>query len=380
MITGTSVGIAFVSPWAGVALFATTLLAGVVVPLLAQRATFTADRDAAPTRGELADTVREVARTAPDLVAYGAEHACLARLLEVDDRLRHQEARSAWVQGVAASAQVLAAGCAVVAGLAIGGPAVASGTMPPTFLAVLALVPLALHEVLATFVAAAQTWTRTRSSLVRVREILDADPVGTGDVIPDGQTDPGLELDGVAIGWPGAPVLRSDLDLVVRPGDRVACTGASGIGKTTLAVTAMGLIPPRAGTVRRGGRIGYLAQDAHIFATSIAENVRIGNKDATDEQISDALHRAGLPLDPSRLVGEDGTTLSGGERRRLALARLLVADRDLWILDEPTEHLDQATAEALMGDVWRACEGRAVLVISHDPAVVAACDRELHLA
>ena len=268
----------------------------------------------------------------------------------------------------------------MVAGLAIGGPAVASGTMPPTFLAVLALVPLALHEVLATFVAAAQTWTRTRSSLARVREILDADPVGIGDVIPDGQTDPGLELDGVAIGWPGAPVLRSDLDLVVRPGDRVACTGASGIGKTTLAVTAMGLIPPRAGTVRRGGRIGYLAQDAHIFATSIAENVRIGNKDATDEQISDALHRAGLPLDPSRLVGEDGTTLSGGERRRLALARLLVADRDLWILDEPTEHLDQATAEALMGDVWRACEGRAVLVISHDPAVVAACDRELHLA
>ena len=380
VITGTSVGIAFVSPWAGVALFATTLLAGVVVPLLAQRATFTADRDAAPTRGELADTVREVARTALDLVAYGAEHACLARLLEVDDRLRHQEARSAWVQGVAASAQVLAAGCAVVAGLAIGGPAVASGTMPPAFLAVLALVPLALHEVLATFVAAAQTWTRTRSSLARVREILETEPIGTGDVIPDGQTDPGLELADVAIGWPGAPVLRSDLDLVVRPGDRVACTGASGIGKTTLAVTAMGLIPPRAGTVRRGGRIGYLAQDAHIFATSIAENVRIGNKDATDEQISDALHRAGLPLDPSRLVGEDGTTLSGGERRRLALARLLVADRDLWILDEPTEHLDQATAEALMGDVWRACEGRAVLVISHDPAVVAACDRELHLA
>ena len=129
VITGTSVGIAFVSPWAGVALLATTLLAGVVVPLLAQRATFTADRDAAPTRGELADTVREVARTAPDLVAYGAEHACLARLLEVDDRLRHQEARSAWVQGVAASAQVLAAGCAVVAGLAI--PPAPPGPCPP---------------------------------------------------------------------------------------------------------------------------------------------------------------------------------------------------------------------------------------------------------
>ena len=380
VITGASVGIAFVSPWAGLALFATTLLAGVVVPLFAQRATLAADHDAAPARGELADAVREVARTAPDLVAYGAEHTSLARLLEVDDRLKRLEARGAWVRGVATSAQVLAAGGAVVAGLAIGGPAVASGTMHPTFLAVLALVPLALHEVLATFVAAAQTWTRTRSSLARVREILDADPVGTGDVVPDGEAGPGLELDGVAIGWPGAPVLRNGLDLVVKPGEKVACTGASGIGKTTLAVTAMGLIPPHAGTVRRGGRVGYLAQDAHIFTTSVAENVRIGNKDATDEQVRDALHRAGLPLDPGRLVGEDGGTLSSGERRRLALARLLVADRDLWILDEPTEHLDQATAEALMDDVWRACEGRAVLVISHDPAVVAACDRELHLA
>ena len=154
---------------------------------------------------------------------------------------------------------------------------------------------------------------------------------------------------------------------------------ASGAGKTTLAATAMGLIPPREGTVRRGGRVGYLAQDAHIFATSVAENVRIGNKDATSEQVRNALERAGLPLDPDRLVGEDGGTLSGGERRRLALARLLVADRDLWILDEPTEHLDQATAEALMADVWHASEGRAVLVISHDPAVVDACQRRLHL-
>lgn len=379
VITGTSAGLAVISPWAALALFVTALLAGVAVPLAAQRATLGADRAAAPTRGELADVVRELARTAPDLVAYGADREALDRLLDVDERLRQQEAHGAWVRGIATAAQVVAAGIAVVAGLAIGGPAVAAGTMHPTFLAVLALVPLALHEVLATFVSAAQTWTRASSSLARVLEVLDAEPVGTGDVVPDGEASPGLELDAVSIGWPGGPVIQSGLDLTVRPGERVACTGASGTGKTTLAATAMGLIPPREGTVRRGGRVGYLAQDAHIFATSVAENVRIGNKDATSEQVRDALERAGLPLDPDRLVGEDGGTLSGGERRRLALARLLVADRDLWILDEPTEHLDQATAEALMADVWHASEGRAVLVISHDPAVVDACQRRLHL-
>lgn len=378
VVAAASIGIGVLSPGAGAILLVTALLAGVVVPWLAQRASLAADAAAAPTRGRLADAVRELARTAPDLVAYDAGDGALARFAAIDDELRRQEARGAWVRGVAAAGQVLAAGIAVVAGLAIGGPAVRAGTLHPTALAVLALVPLALHEVLATFAQAAQTWTRARSALGRIAELLDADPIGTGDV-PDGDAAPGLVLAGVSVGWPGGPVVQADLNLSVRPSERVALTGPSGIGKTTVAATAMGLIPPLVGEVSRGGRVGYLAQDAHIFATSIAENVRIGNKDATDDEVADALARAGLPIDPDRLVGEDGTTLSGGERRRLALARLLVADRDLWILDEPTEHLDQATADALMTDVWAASAGRAVLVITHDVDVVAACDRELRL-
>ena len=141
----------------------------------------------------------------------------------------------------------------------------------------------------------------------------------------------------------------------------------------------MGLIPPLAGSIERGGRVGYLAQDAHTFATTVAENVRIGKKDATDDEIASALARAGLPLDPNRLIGEAGTTLSGGERRRLALARLLVDQRDLVILDEPTEHLDRETADALMADVWSAYATHPVLVITHDPDVVAACTRVVTL-
>ncbi|MDO5066040.1 MAG: thiol reductant ABC exporter subunit CydC [Propionibacteriaceae bacterium] len=380
VVTAASVGVAVISPGAGAVLLVTALVAGVLVPWLAQRASIDVDEAAVPSRGRLADAVREVARTAPELVAHGAEGAALERLRGLDAELHAQESRGAWVRGVAGAVQVVAAGVAVVAGLAIGAPAVVSGQMHPTFLAVLALTPLALHEVLATFAAAAQTWTRARASLRRVAEVLEAEPVGTGDVVPDGEAAAGLRLAGVAVGWPGGPVVQEGLDLTVAPGERVALTGVSGVGKTTVAATAMGLIPPLAGVVERGGRVGYLAQDAHIFATSVAENVRIGNKEASDEQVAQALARAGLPLEPGRLVGEDGASLSGGERRRLALARLLVADRDLWILDEPTEHLDQATAEMLMADVWQASASRAVLVITHDPEVVAACDRELHLS
>ena len=129
------------------------------------------------------------------------------------------------------------------------------------------------------------------------------------------------------------------------------------------------------GRISRGGRVGYLEQDAHIFATTVAENVRIGDRDATDDDIADALREAGLDLSPDRLIGEEGTTLSGGERRRLAVSRLLVGDRQLIILDEPTEHLDRETADALMADVWAAFDGDPVLVITHDPEVMAACDR-----
>lgn len=380
VIVGTTVMLGRFNLASSLVLLLTAVLAGVVLPLLAQRASRNADLEAVPTRGAMADGVRELSRTTGDLVAYGAEDAALEDLLAIDDTLRRQEARAAWVRGVATAGQVVAAGIAVVAALAIGGPAVVAGELHPRLLAVIALTPLALHEVFGAFTSAAQTYTRARAALGRITDVLDAEPIGAGDVTASKDPAPGLEFDGVSVGWPGAGIVQQGLDFHVAPGERVALVGASGIGKTTVAATAMGLIPPLAGTMRRANRVGYLAQDAHIFTTTVAENVRIGNKDATDEQVTAALRDAGLDLAPERVIGEAGTTLSGGERRRLGLARVLAAERELLILDEPTEHLDTETARALMHDVWRASEGRAVLVITHDAELVDICDRVVRLS
>ncbi len=379
VIVGTTVMLARFNVASSLVLLATAVLAGVLLPLLAQRSSRAADLAAVPTRGALADGVRELSRTTGDLVAYGAQDAVLQDLLTIDDTLRTQEARAAWVRGLATAGQVMAAGIAVVAALAIGGPAVVAGTLHPRLLAVIVLTPLALHEVFAAFTAAAQTWTRSRASLQRITDVLDADPVGAGDITPPEHPAPGLELDGVSVGWPGGRIVQEGLGFHVGPGERVALVGASGVGKTTVAATAIGLIPPLCGTMRRAARVGYLAQDAHIFTTTVAENVRIGNKDATDEQVVAALRGAGLDLAPELRIGEAGSTISGGERRRLALARVLVDDRELLILDEPTEHLDTATARALMSDMWRASAGRAVLVITHDPELIDTCDRVVRL-
>lgn len=379
LVTAGALGI--LSPGAALVLLLTSALAGLAVPALARRGSARADAAMLPLRGRLAESVHAIARTAPDLVAYGTDHAWLTRLDAVDAELRSSAARSAAVRGLAGGVQVLAAGAAVVGALVIGGQQVAAGTLAPVMLAMLVLTPLALHEALANLIASAQTRTRARTALDRVAAVLDAPPVGTGDRAETGRPvgRPSLRLHRLAAGWPGSAPVVTGLDLTVEPGEKVALVGPSGAGKTTVAATLLGLIPPVAGDVEISGRVGYLAQDAHIFTTTVEENVRIGNRDASTAQVTEALTRAGLDLDPARLVGEAGSTLSGGEARRVALARILVGDYQVLVLDEPTEHLDSATATALVDDLWASSADRPVLVITHDPALVGRCDRVVEL-
>jgi len=193
---------------------------------------------------------------------------------------------------------------------------------------VLVLTPLALHEVLGGLAQAAQTLTRAQTALARVVEVLEAEPVGRGDApLGEASDHPSVHVAGLTIGWPGFAPVTSGISFDLTAGESVAVVGPSGVGKTTLAATVLGLIPPVDGEVTTAGRVGYLAQDAHLFATTIAENVRIGNKDATDAEVVKALAEAGLPLDPDRVVGELGATLSvrrGTPPGALAAARRFV--------------------------------------------------------
>jgi ABC-type transport system involved in cytochrome bd biosynthesis fused ATPase/permease subunit len=324
--------------------------------------------------------VRQTALVAVDLVAYDADIAALARIDDLDAQLRAAERRATAVRAWAAAGQVLAAGTAVIAALWIGGAAVVSGAIAPRLLAVLVLTPLALHEVLGGLAQAAQTLTRAQTALDRVVEVLDAEPVGRGDApLGDASEHPSVHVADLTIGWPGFAPVGSGISFDLVAGESVAVVGPSGVGKTTLAATVLGLIPPVAGEVSTTGRVGYLAQDAHLFATTIAENVRIGNKDADDDEVLAALDQAGLPLDPERVVGELGATLSGGEARRLALSRLFAGSYDVLVLDEPSEHLDAPTADALLDDLWSGVGTRPLLVVTHDERVVARCDKVVRL-
>jgi len=388
VVVGTSAILGAFSPSAAAVLFVCCVVAGVLLPWLTQRWSLRTDALAAPVEGRLADQVQQMATAGVDLVAYDAQDAALDEFSRLDAVLRDSERRAAWTRGLATGLQHVAMGVAVAAALVLGAQAVVRGQMLGRDLAVLCLTPLALQESFGDLTKAAQTLTHARTGLARVVELLVSRPVGVGDrpvadVAADDAPSDVLVLRDLTIGWPDNPPVLSGLDLELAAGQTVAVTGASGVGKTTLAATVMGLIPPVAGTVDATRRIGYLAQDAHIFATTVAENVRIGNPFADDEAVEAALVRAGaghLRLD--RLVGEDGSALSGGEARRLALARVLVSQRrpSLVILDEPTEHLDHETASGLLDDLWAALGDTALLAITHDPDVVRRCQREMHLA
>ena len=212
--------------------------------------------------------------------------------------------------------------------------------------------------------------------------------------------DSAIRITGLEVTYPGRrlPALR-DVDLTVSPEEVVALTGPSGCGKSTLLAVLLGLQQPGAGEVVCGGiplgaldlarwraRIGWVPQRPHLFARSVADNVRVGRASATDGDVAVALHAAGLgdvverlPFGAATLLGEGGSGLSAGERQRLALARAFVRDPELLLLDEPTAALDHQTEAEVLVALRRLLAGRTALIVAHRPALAALADRVVEL-
>ncbi len=375
-------------PEAGVILAVGLLVAGVGVPLVSGACARRTERQLAPARAALATRVADLLGSTAELTVAGALPARQTRLRAADTLLTRIASRAAAATALGGGLSALVCGLTVVAAATVAVPAVQDGRLSGVALAVVVLTPLAAFEAVTGLPLAVQYRQRVARSAERVFEVLDAPvPVREPEAPAEEPASPfPLEVRGLSARYPGArhDALAS-LDLTLTPGRRIAVVGPSGSGKTTLAQVLLRFLDASSGTYRLGGveasaldsdtvrrSVGLCAQDAHVFDSSIRENLRLARPGATDAELRDALSRARL-LDwvlalPEKLdtpVGEHGARLSGGQRQRLALARALLAGFPVLVLDEPAEHLDLPTADALTADLLDATRGCATVLITH---------------
>jgi thiol reductant ABC exporter CydC subunit len=395
-----AVGIAFVAfPSAALALAAFLLVAGVIVPVAVTVLAAGAVGREAPARATLTAELLDALEAAPELVAYGAADAAAARVDAAERALARARRRAALVGAVGEAAMTALAVLTAVGVVAIAAPGVRSGALPGVQLAMLALLALAAFEAVRPLpLAAAQLMVASAASR-RILELTDREAPVRDPAAPRAPSGSGsLALRGVGMRYaPDAPRVLDGIDLDIPAGAILALVGASGCGKTTIANLVVRFRDPDTGTILLDGHdlreyaqadvrrvVGLAGQDAHLFPTSIRENLRIARPAASDADLIEALRRArawdwvsSLPQGLGTHVGEHGTRVSGGERQRLALARALLARVRLLVLDEPDAHLDDDTAEALICDLLAASRaaGLGVLLITHRRVAADLVDR-----
>ncbi len=389
-------------PVAGLILLVALVIAATLVPWLTGRLAARGEGRQASARAELTSSVVDLIEGAPELVVNGGTQAQLRRTLAADSLLTRIAGSGARTAGIGQGLTSLCCGLAMWGALLVGVAAVHAGRLDGVLLAGLALIPLVCIELVAGLPTATQTLQRVRRSAARVFEVMDtpapvSEPVRALAFPPPPYA---LRVRGLCFTYPGARCPALDgIDLDLSPGRRVAVVGPSGAGKSTLAGVLLRFLPYEGGSVTLDGVeisdldgdaartvIGLVSQDAHVFDSTLEENLRLARRGASAEELRAALAKARLldwteqlPAGLSTEVGERGARMSGGQRQRLAIARALLADFPLIVLDEPGEHLDTQTADAIVADLLAVTRETGTLLITHRLAGLEEVDEVLVL-
>ena len=382
-----------------------------LAPLLALAADSAARAATVRLQSRSMSAMARLLSAAPDLEANASASAVFARQQELDARAGAAVRRSAWAQGLANALTALVCSLGALYMLTL------AGSVPATVAAVVVLMQLALIEAFVAVNGSIQQFTAWRTLGDKVLPDLgtdDVEPLDASGDEPDDELDerhdgaepelPAVEtvqLRGVSYSYPGQtrPVFEN-LDLDLERGSWLAVTGESGSGKSTLLGVLLGFLTPQEGSFRINGidaaalpaaarRMAWCPQEAHLFDSTLRGNLLLARdrRHAPDEaEMVDALHAvglgpflAGLPDGLDTRVGAGGHFLSGGQRQRLAVARALLTEADVVLLDEPTAHLDAEAGEQLMADLKSGLRGKSVVVVTHNPADAAWCGSSITL-
>ncbi len=387
------------------------LLTGVALPLVMRWLGKTSSGQLIATRAELNAALVDEIQGLADLLAFDQAGEQRARTLRLSARLNRVQEQQAMLRGLGNALAVLFTSLAGLTVLWFAIPLVSGGQIEGVSLALLPLTAIASFEAVQPLALALQQLEASQAAGRRLFELIDAEPEVRDPPNPVSLKHPersaaqskdayALTFDHVRFRYnPSDPPALDGASFTVPAGSRVAIVGSSGSGKSTIVNLLLRFWECHEGQIMLGGHdlrdyraddvralIGVVPQNVHLFNATVHDNLRLANPDATAEQLIEACRQAqlhdfieSLPLKYDTLIGENGLLLSGGERQRLAIARAILKDAPILILDEASANLDAITERQLFQALESFMLDRTVIIISHRRTVIEHVDQVIEL-
>ncbi len=383
------------------------LLTGVILPLIGRYLSKQAAQEVVALRSDLNIALLDAVQGMAELLAYGQGRRQQARVALLARELHKRQERLALIRGVSNGLGILFTGLAGLTVLALAMPLVHGGQVDGVFLALLPLTAIAAFEAIQPLAQSLQWLEVSRAAAQRIFALIDTPPAVPAPPSPQpvtgaasqpvmGRDAPPITITGLSFRYAeGEPWILDNLHLAVPAGSSLGIMGPNGAGKSTLTNLFVRFWDYAEGSIRLGdtelralpldearARFGVVPQHTHLFNATVRDNLYLAKSDATDAELAAACRQAqihdfiaNLPQGYDTLIGENGVLLSGGERQRLAIARAVLKDAPVLILDEATSQLDPLTEGALLASLRPFMAGRTIIVISHRPAALAWVDQ-----